>query len=237
MPPDALLTAKRKSRPRAALSRLRRVAPLVALPLLAGCASGGLSPLGDALQDLLPGGDQAGERAEALPYASLALDAGDRRGLVVMGAQAGDTTLWPTGSRGLITLYREGLQATAGLPRDLLDTRYWPIERDAPQTGYVPWREAAPGAFRVERSWQEADGSVARLAAEGRLSCSPPEPRELPLVNLALQRCEQRLAWEGGRITTGTLWREAKSRRLWAVEETPWPGGPQIEWEVARPWW
>ncbi|MBB3331012.1 hypothetical protein BDK63_001891 [Halomonas campaniensis] len=238
MPPDVSLTAVRKSRPRAALSRLRRAASLVALPLLlAGCASGGPSLLGDALQGLLPGDDPAAERAAAIPFASLALDAGDRRGLVVMGAQAGDTTLWPTGSGGLITLHREGLQATAGLPRDLLDTRYRPLEGDAPAAGHVPWHEATPGEFRLERNWQEADGTVVRLSARGRLACRAPEPRELPLASLALQRCEQRLTWDDGRVTTGTLWREAESRRLWAVAETPWPGGPRIEWEVARPWW
>src|SRR5690554_6516386 len=251
MPPDVTLTAQRKSRPRAALSCLRRPALLTVLPLLlAGCASGGLSPLGDALQTLLPTDDSATDRAAALPYASLALDAGDRRGLVVMGAQAGDTTLWPTGNQGLITLFHDGLQATAGLPRDLLDTRYWPLDGDngaepdepepegaMPAAAYVPWHRETPVAFRLERSWQEADGAVARLAATGRLSCGTPEPRELPLASLPLRRCMQHLAWDDGRETTATLWLAPETRRLWAVEEKPWPGGPVIEWEVARPWW
>jgi len=251
MPPDASLTVTRKSRPRAALSRMRRtfpsaVLPFIALPLLlAGCASGGTSPLGDAMLRALPGGDTNAERAEAIPYASLALDAGDRSGLVVMGAQAGDTTLWPTGNRGLIALYREGLQATAGLPRDLLESHYRPAEHAATdealeqdsEASYVPWRSAEPAAFHLSRSWQEADGSVARLSARGQLDCHAPEFSDLPIASLPLQRCEQRLAWDDGSVTTGTLWRDPESYRLWAVEETPWPGGPVIEWEVARPWW
>ncbi len=246
MPPDASLPATQKSRPRAALSRMRRALPLAALPLLlAGCASGGVSPLGDALLAVLPGGEPDTERAEGIPYASLALDAGDRSGLVVMGARAGDTTLWPTGNRGLITLYRDGLQATAGLPQDLLETRYRPAAgaamaeapgRDA-EADYVPWQGAAPADFSLSRSWQEADGGVTRLSARGRLDCHAPVPRDLPLASLPLQRCEQRLAWEDGSVTTGTLWRDPESYRLWAVKETPWPGGPVIDWEVARPWW
>jgi hypothetical protein len=214
-----------------------RTALLFVAPLLAGCASGGASPLGEALQGLLPGDDPAAERATALPYASLVLDTGDRRGLVVMGAQAGDTSLWPTGNRGLITLHQEGLQATAGLPRDLLDTRYWPTGGDASTSSYVPWRETAPETFRMERSWQETGGAVARLSAEGRLECLALEPRELTLASLGLERCEQHLTWDDGRVTTATLWREPVSRRLWAVAETAWPGGPRIAWEVARPWW
>jgi len=237
MPPDALLPAMHKSRPRAALSRMRRTASLLVLPLLAGCASGGATPLGDALQGLLPGNDPAAERAAALPYASLMLDAGDRRGLVVMGAQAGDTTLWPTGNRGLITLHQEGLQATAGLPQDLLDTRYWPAGADASTSSYVPWRAPAPETFRMERSWQEAGKAVTRRSAEGRMRCRAAEPRELALASLALERCEQHLTWDDGRVTTATLWREPESRRLWAVAETAWPSGPRITWEVARPWW
>jgi len=204
---------------------------------MAGCASGGASPLGEALQGLLPGDDPAIERAAALPYASLMLDAGDRRGLVVMGAQAGDTTLWPTGHRGLITLYHEGLQATAGLPLDLLDTRYRPAGGNTSTTGYVPWRDATPASFRVERSWQAADGTVTHLSARGQLACQAPESRQLPRANLPLERCEQQLAWDDGRETTSILWREPESRRLWAVAETAWPDGPRIAWEVARPWW
>ena len=236
MPLVAMPPGTAKSRLGAALSRWR-FAAVVGPLLLAGCTSGGPSPLGSALQEGLIDGGPPAERAEAIPYASLQLDAGDRRGLVVMGAQAGDTTLWPTGNQGLVTLYREGLQATAGLERDLLDTRYRPAEGGEAQAGYVPWREAEPGTFYLSRSWQTPDGGVARQSAQGRLACGAPEPRELLLASLALQRCEQRLTWDDGRETTATLWRESDTRRLWAVAETPWPGGPLIEWEVVRPWW
>ncbi|WP_404297282.1 hypothetical protein [Halomonas sp.] len=181
--------------------------------------------------------DAIAARAESISFASLQLDAGDRRGLVVMGAQAGDTTLWPTGNQGLVALYRDGLQATAGLAQDLLDTGYHPATGDPAPAGYVPWQEAEPGAFQVSRSWQTPNGGVARQRARGQLSCGVPELREMPLTRLALQRCEQQLTWEDGRVTSATLWRDAETLRLWAVAETPWPDGPRIEWEVARPWW
>ncbi|ERS91443.1 YjbF family lipoprotein [Halomonas sp. PBN3] len=224
-----------QSRPRAAFSRLsrrwRRLGlGLGASALLAGCASGGASPaaaiLGDALSDPR---DLAGQAAE-IPFASLVLDAGDRRGLVVLGAEAAGETYWPAGDGGLVTLRHEGLHATAGLPADLLDSDYR-------GPGEAPWRAASPAEFAVTRTWQDADGLPRRLSARGRLRCEAAQPVELPLATLALERCAMTLRWENGATTAGVLWREPHSRRLWAGEEQAWPEGPTIRWEVARQWW
>ncbi|MDZ7852537.1 MAG: hypothetical protein U5L98_07775 [Halomonas sp.] len=200
------------------------------------------------MQGLLPGeSDSLAERAEALSFASLSLDTGDRRGLVVLGTLTGETSYWPTGANGLVALHQEGLHATAGLPQDLLHTRYSMHPKDsnnqgaslekASLEGYVPWRDATPDTFRVTRLWRTTEGLVAGGEAQGHLTCHAPTPRELPLATLSLQRCEQRLQWQDGSITEGTLWRDAETLRLWSVSEQPWPGAAQFKWEVARPWW
>ncbi|MGJ7457504.1 hypothetical protein [Halomonas sp. RA08-2] len=212
-----------------------------ALLLLNGCASGGYSPMGDALMGWVPGGETDGERAESLPYASLSLDAGDRRGLVVLGAVAGPATYWPTGNQGMLVLYQDGLQATAGLPSNLLESHYLPLtipgEAEPAPPDYVPWQSLRPGPFRLERRWEDADGLPRQLAARGELRCESPESRELPMGPRTVQHCIQLLEWEDGSRTRDILWRDAETLRLWAVETRPWPGGPRISWQVARAWW
>lgn len=247
-------------------SRRRPAAHLLTLGAcllwLTGCASSGKPPLGDALTNLLAEG-AAGEaslsqRADALPYASLAVDSQRHRGLVVLGTTTGETTYWPMGHQGVLVLHRDGLQATSGLGSDLLGTRYLPLqapsadagevehrEADAGAAGtlddtldYVPWQEVRPGAFRLERQWLEADGLPRQLGARGALACHDTlEPLALPLGEQRLQRCEMTLNWENGEQTRSTLWRDRDTLRLWAVEGEPWPGAPHIEWRVARAWW
>ena len=226
-----------QSRPRAALPRLlpsRCLLAAVLAPLaLAGCASGGATPMGELFRDALGGDGALAERAAEIPFASLALDAEDRSGLVVLGALAEPESYWPTGNRGLVTLRHEGLHATAGLAADLLDTRYSLPEGDVE----APWRLEAPAPFTLTRTWQHEDGLTVQMSASGTLSCDSPAPRELPLAILTLEPCEMRLSWEKGQRTQATLWRDPESRRLWAGEEQAWPGGPTLGWEVARPWW
>lgn len=205
---------------------------------LTGCANGGASPLGSAFTHWFPDESSASERAESLDYASLVVDTEDRAGLVVQAALAGPASYWPTGHQGMLVLYHEGLQATAGLPQDLLDTRYLPLDGSSPQVAdFVPWRQATPEPFRMERHWQAADGLPRQLAAQGSLTCDAPALRELPLGPRSLEPCTMQLAWEDGSHTRTRLWRDAETRRLWAGDGVAWPDGPRIRWEVARAWW
>ncbi|WP_299230696.1 hypothetical protein [uncultured Halomonas sp.] len=205
---------------------------------LTGCANGGASPLGSAITSLLPDESSAAERAESLEYATLVVDTEDRAGMVVLAALAGPASYWPTGHQGMLVLYHEGLQATAGLSQDLLDTRYLPLDGNSPQVAdFVPWRQASPEPFRIERRWQAADGLPRQLAAQGTLSCDQSSPRDLSLGPRSLEPCTMQLAWEDGSQTRTRLWRDAETRRLWAGDGVAWPDGPRIRWEVARAWW
>jgi len=237
MPPDTPGSAVMQSRPRAALSRLcpspLALGVLLAPWLLAGCASGGATPMGDMFRDAWGSDSDLSARAAEIPFASLVLEADDRRGLVVLGALAEPESYWPTGNRGLVTLRHEGLHATAGLGADLLDTRF-----TLPEGGTeAPWRLQAPVAFGLTRNWQREDGLTEQMSAEGTLACSAPAPRALPLATLTLEACKMTLRWENGRTTRGELWRDPQTRRVWAANEQAWPGGPRLQWEVARPWW
>lgn len=199
---------------------------------LTGCASGGASPLVTIFSDALSQEEGLADRAAEISFASLRLDTGDRRGLVVLAAQANDETYWPTGNQGLITLRHEGLHTTTGLERNLLDTAFPSLP-----PGEAPWRQASPATFRMTRTWQDPDGLPRHMAAAGRLACGEPEAYALPLATLTLEPCEMTLQWANGESTTGKLWREPQSLRLWAGEEQAWPDGPTLQWEVARQWW
>lgn len=220
------------------------------LTLLAGCAapagepSARLGALG-LLGTLNPFADDQArytEQAAEIPFSSLIYDTGDRRGLVVMGVESGEHTLWPTDTRALLHLYGDGLYATGGLPQDLLQTRYLPTDNGASdatalRADALPWRQAEPGAFQVQRSWQIEDGDVLQMQARGTLRCDRAEPLDMPLARVDLEPCHLRLQWQDGRTTRGTLWRSPDQYRLWAVEEQLWPDGPRVRWQVARYWW
>lgn len=229
---------------RAAPRRLFRVpvtilaTGLLAPWLLTGCASGASTPLADMFSDAFSSTGGQAERAAEISFASLSIDTGERSGLVVLGAISEADTFWPTGNKGLISLRHDGLQATAGLDEDLLDTRYRQDEKKgAINSALPPWRQATPAPFHLTRTWQDAEGLMHSLGARGRLECGPAQPRELPLAELMLEPCALTLAWQDGSTTQGTLWRDPDDYRLWAVEEQAWPDGPEVRWEVARQWW
>lgn len=210
--------------------------------ILTGCTGGGVSPLGSSIGAAFPGGMGASspsERAESLRFASLVLESASRSGLVVLGALAGDTTLWPTGQQGALVLYRDGLAATVGFRRDLLSLRYTPLNNDAEtaDAGWVPWRSDTPVSYRVASHWQNASGDV--LAAEGdaELRCEPAQTRALPLSSRPLELCRELITWDSGGVSQSRFYRSPQDRRLWAAEVSPWPEGDQIAWEVARAWW
>ncbi|MWJ28481.1 YjbF family lipoprotein [Halomonas sp. ZH2S] len=233
-----------KGRPKAAFSRALKVSGLlVAALILNGCASGGATPLEDAVKSLLPGDAGHVQQASEIAFASLVVDTGDRSGVLVLGALGGSTTFWPTGNNGMLSLYHEGLQATAGLPEDLLTTRYMPFQASKmPQankaaTAYVPWQQATPLEYRLERLWEDSDGLTRALGADARLSCATPKVVTLPLGEQRVEVCTAQRHWDDGSRSRATLWRDSQSRRLWAVDEVAWPDGPRIQWEVARPWW
>lgn len=222
-------------------SRARRLfcvtLPVLAVSLLtswilAGCTSVTGAPMVDVLSEAFSDrsnrNDQA-ERATAIPFASLSIDTGEHSGLAVLGAISEPDTFWPTGNNGLISLRHDGLQATAGMREDLLDTHY--------RSPLPPWRQKTPKAFHLTRTWQDAEGLMHSLGARGQLVCGSAQKRELPLANRALEPCALTLAWQDGSTTQGTLWRDPASYRLWAAEEQIWPEGPKIRWEVARQWW
>ncbi|SEK40367.1 YjbF family lipoprotein [Halomonas daqiaonensis] len=208
--------------------RLRAVL-LCALPLLlVGCASSGATPLGASLQALWPTDDRISEQAASVPHATLSARLGDVQGLLVMGAQVGDISYWPSRGGGVLELHDGGLHATAGLPEDLLGTHYG----DA-----LPWRQDAPYPFTLVRHWRDSGGEVRRGEASGEMRCADAERVELPLGKRALERCEASLTWPSGKTTSSTFWRDPVSRHLWAVRESPWPGAPTMQWQVARHWW
>lgn len=209
------------------------VVSLLASWMLAGCANGASSPLVDMFSDAFSQADDQAERAAEIPFASLAIDTGERSGLVVLGAISEPDTFWPTGNHGLISLRHGGLQATAGLDEDLLDTRY----RHGGKEALPPWQQQTPGSFDVIRTWQDAEGLMHTMSARGQLACGPAQQHELPLATLMLEPCALTLEWQDGATTQGILWRDPASMHLWAGKEQAWPEGPEIRWEVARQWW
>lgn len=228
--------------------------------LMTGCASGELSPLGSSLQGAVPAlsSDLApAERAAELPYASLLLDTRERSGLIVLGAESGRHTLWPTGQRGAISLYQDGLSAATGFSDDLLSLGYYPLQtasgptQTAPDSQaahdvnseatdaatLIPWQQDTPVHYAIESYSQGVNGDVRLSRGKAQLACAAAEPYPLPLGERRLEHCTEQVRWETGERSVSHFYRSPETRRLWAAEVTPWPGAARIRWEVARAWW
>ncbi|WP_104203652.1 YjbF family lipoprotein [Billgrantia saliphila] len=198
----------------------------IATTLTACAQGGGLTPLGATLLGDGPGVDLA-QQAEALPYASLVVESEGNQALMIMAHRTGERgrdTYWQAGDYTTLQL-RDGLPAsTAGFEEVLL--------------GRWSTRYETESRYRVHAHWQDASGQEHQDVAVATLSCEAARPVDLPLIELALQRCTERLDWEESNThSRGMFWREPGSLRIWGGDMTLWPDGHRLQWQVARPWW
>lgn len=203
---------------------------MLALPLtMTGCALGE-SPSVNSLIGGVTGEDIATQASDT-PYASLDFQVDGNGGLIILAEQAGTLTYWQFSDNATVALQNGYLKSSAGLPSDLIDTRF-----DA--SGSQPWQDSQPsGHYGIEREWRTAGGQVHHGHASAALRCeSEPVELELPLTTQTLQTCHETLTWDDGETTESTLWRSPSDRRLWAVDTQPWPDGPTFSWRIARPW-
>lgn len=207
---------------------LMRLALLSAMVLtLSACAKGGqLTPMGATLL-----GDRGMEdptaRAEALPYASLMVRSQGNRALMIMAHRVGEhgrDAYFQAGDYTTLHL-RDGLpMSTAGFEAVLL--------------GRQRTEDADSNRYRIHAHWRDANGQEQQDVATARLACEPPRSVEMPLTQLTLERCTERLTWENGNTKTrGVVWRDPNTLRPWGGDMALWPDGPRLRWQVARPWW
>lgn len=224
-----------RGRLRAAFSRAGLVGVLLGS---AGCASHGTTPLGATLQGLVHDREAVNEQAAQIPYASLSVRLDSMRGLMVMGAQAGDHTWWPGAEGTALALLGGGLYAASGMEDELLATRYRAGDSRTGDTHpYYPWHQDTPQEFRIVREVRTASGAVARHEGHARLECDEATETELPLGARTLEKCTQQTTWADGSRTRASLWRAPDTRQLWAFDGQPWPDAPRVAWQVARHWW
>ncbi|WP_168016913.1 YjbF family lipoprotein [Halomonas salinarum] len=195
--------------------------------LLASCSSGGgTTPTGDTLSAFFgPSAADISAYAQQVPYASLALSIDGNKTLAIMAYQGnadGSTTLWQAKDRATLAL-KDGIPySTAGFDNNLMGLSY---------------DRALLDSQRLDAYWQDRDGQLRHARASLTTQCAPASSVSLPLTTLPLQRCTQEWNWHDAGTSINTLWRSAESGRIWAGDIQPWPGAPDISWQVARPWW
>ena len=175
------------------------------------------------------------QRAEAISSASIKLTVDGRGGLMVLSHASDNLTYWQTAKRQTFVLNHGNLDHTAGLSRDILNTRMVAGQRES-----LPWRLAdeQPIHYELARTWRNRSGEIIQARGRAQLVCKPGlESVPLPLVTLDLRRCEESVIWPSGTTTESTLWLGKDSGRIWAARVQPVPDGDVYEWQVARPWW
>ena len=201
------------------------------------CAGDRGSPFVSTFASVLPG--QSGDvskQAAAIPYASVDLSVNGAGGLLILAEQSGGLTFWQSGSRETVVFRHGYLNSTRGLQANLLSSR----QTDVAGRLIQPWTEAQGDSVRyqVERSWEDSRGRRHAGRAQASFECSAePESVELPLATFDLTRCVESLQWESGKKTRSVVWRHPDTHRVWAGDAVAWPGGLQVTWQVARPWW
>lgn len=220
---------------------------MLSVLLVAGCGTSG-SIIRQSLNDVVPNVFASSEQdvspyASEVPYASLDISVNGRSGLIILAVAAGAQTYFLDASRGVIGLRHGYLTQTAGFNTDLLMTEVRSANSLAQTAANQPppWQYAETGkpvTYTLERQWRTADGVIHTGIAMATLTCQrDPIDVSLPLTTLALQHCDEIANWRSGASTHTVLWRHPQDHRLWRVSTIPWPGGPQIAWRVARPWW
>lgn len=208
--------------------------------LVAGCGTGSnvvRTTFGDLFSDI---GSDVSEYAGSIPYASLDVSVNGRGGLIVLAEVSGSQTYFQSAAHEAVVLRHGYLVQTAGLDANLQMTR---LRSDAARVDkqVIPWQQAQAGepiTYIVQREWRDAEGVPHAGVATATLKCRRQAvPVELPLATLPLQRCDETLVWASGEKTRSVLWRDPEERMLWQVHTVPWPGGPEVAWRVARPWW
>jgi hypothetical protein len=198
-----------------------------------GCATGSaVNPVAETMASLLGSTPDFSGRAADLPYASMELTAGHSSALVVLAYIQGDDpeyTYWQSSNR-VTFQFRDGRPfATAGLEGRLLSLER--LENGPP----TPQSDA--DTYRVRAHWVDPQDQEHVAVGEAHWACAAPASVELPLRTLELRRCEETIRWEGFGRQVNVFHLSPDSQRVWAGETRQWPGGPALNWQVARPWW
>ncbi|RKR06045.1 group 4 capsule polysaccharide lipoprotein GfcB/YjbF [Kushneria sinocarnis] len=131
----------------------------------------------------------------------------------------------------LVSTLHQRLNTTAGHENRLLDLRYH-------YAGTPPWQRPIarlPAYYRVA-AYFETDREH-MLTGRAELRCKPHAGMvRLPLKRIAAFECLEHIEWANGKATNNHIWRDARGHIVRA-RQIPWPGAPELSWEVIKPWW
>lgn len=234
------LRRDKKSRRRAAFLCMLVIAGVVSA--LGGCARFDPNdhPLLSTLRAFVPFGDiDVSQQAQKIQYATIALTLNGRGGLLVLAQQQPGLTYWQSSQAETVVLGRGYLVSTAGLDHDLLSTELSGLGEAPSLAGPFIGSLDTTRTYKIMRQWQYGEDNRTRTGrADATLTCaSGTESVQLPLADLSLRQCSETLHWENGATTRSTYWIDPKDNRIWKARTRPWPGGPTVAWQVARPWW
>ncbi|WP_423824149.1 YjbF family lipoprotein [Salinisphaera sp. SPP-AMP-43] len=208
------------------------LAVCIGVVLLSGCSLS-RSPLWATLGSFVPIHKDVSDDAKKISYASIDLSLGRRGGLLILAEQKDGLTFWQTGRDEVVVLNHGYLQATSGLtPRLEMSQAF-----DAQGRPVSMKSVAGQAEFVVRRSWVDDKGVRRAGQAQARWSCqSQTQSVKLPLTTRDLYKCVETLDWEHKGDTRSVYWRDTDGH-VWKADVAAWPGGPEVRWQVARPWW
>ncbi|RJS92668.1 YjbF family lipoprotein [Salinisphaera sp. Q1T1-3] len=209
---------------------------------LSGCARFDANdhPLLSTLGAFIPStGRDVSQQAETLKYATIKLSLDGRGGLLVLSEQQPGVTYWQSSQSETVVLTRGYPSATAGLGHNLQMTRFDGLSPSPSSATPFVGALSRPRHYQVTRQWTSNDDNrTITRTADAVMRCDAETTKvALPLATLPLRACHEKLRWQGGGTTKSTYWIDPKDNRIWKGRTQLWPGGFDMTWEVARPWW
>ncbi|WP_106478275.1 YjbF family lipoprotein [Phytohalomonas tamaricis] len=214
-----------------AFLRTRHLSVLI-FPLLSACSSTSTAPLGSYVWHFFSSDTPSSEYISNHMSPSVVVKSTDNaNNFYLLALRSAENTYWQSSKNTAFMLHNERLASTGGFKHELLSTRYL-------YDGIPPWQRSLdelPAYYQVEAYYQD----MLYQASKGKatLRCkSTPEHVNLPLTNMLLTPCIEKIEWANGENTYNYLWREPRTSHIRQAEETPWPGAPTFIWKAAKPW-
>ncbi|OHV12057.1 hypothetical protein BH688_05180 [Kushneria phosphatilytica] len=199
---------------------------------LAGCSAVGFKSLSSSWDSLFGHAPPSEKTLRAAPEHAVLVKTNDQYRIHELAGSSAIRNYWRAAypSR-LVSTLDQRLNSTAGYNDELLDLHYH-------YSGTPPWQRPPsrlPAHYKVTAYFKNKQEHM--LNGKAELRCKPHTGMvKLPLAQVSAFECLEHIEWADGSNTDNHIWRDNQGHIV-RFRQAPWPGAPELSWEVIKPWW